>query len=870
MSRQYFFVSPAKTDEGWDVHFPVRMFSLWAALFAVWIVRAGDSGLNVVVVVNQNSANSVQLGNDYCERRDVPAQNLLRMSGWTGGNVSWAKSDFDRLLLNPLRAMLAERGLTRQIDVVLLSMDIPYRIEDQGSFNSTTSVLFYGFKYDTHPDSGMPASCTLPDSSTNGYAFSELPFRVAPPVTAPAPAFLAMMLTDQTLAGAELVLSRGVAGDATFPARPAYLEKTGDVNRNVRHVGFDNAIFDGRLGGRDLVVRIESDSTAFTDLRGLLTGLANLSLPANAFVPGAMGDSLTSFAGDLFETTGQTSALAFLNAGAAGSYGTVVEPCNYTQKFPNPLDYFYQGRGFSVVESYYLSLQNPYQGVLVGEPLCAPFARPGSSDWGSLPDGTVLKGSAELNLTFGAAATNLPLDQVDLFVDGRYLLTMTNVPPTGGDVLAVTLGGFTVHHTVPAGATLDTLVTGLAQTLNGHTNSTQVLAYPTGDRLELQGLDLVLPGKSVTLDAQVSTVSSAPTTTHLTPAGLTFLDTVATGTLVLVVTNAPVIGNWLGLELVETDGTPVSVSVTNTTVGSSIGALARALADRVNATPALQTPDGLVVADFYDYASAGLSAAQFTLYARRPGWPAAQIQVAFTASSALKTLPAGTNRLEDNLTDLRPRNHLHLATGALQLPVSFALDTTRLPDGPHELSAVAYEGTGVRTQTRVSRNIRIQNNGLGATFAARPGGTNVALDQPLEFTVTAAQPNIVRIELFTTGGSVGTVSNQVTAVFPVAPSNLGLGLHPFHALVTDTTGNSYQTETLWFRVVPAITVSVIRNPLALSWPAIPGRRYDVLATTDLALDFEVVDSVTASGPVAQWLINGTGVSEVFYRVRWVP
>ncbi len=89
---------------------------------------AGESGLNVIVVVNQNSSNSVQLGNDYCERRGVPPQNLFRMTGWTGGAINWQQSDFESYLLNPLLAMISSRGLTNQAEIVLLSMDIPYRV----------------------------------------------------------------------------------------------------------------------------------------------------------------------------------------------------------------------------------------------------------------------------------------------------------------------------------------------------------------------------------------------------------------------------------------------------------------------------------------------------------------------------------------------------------------------------------------------------------------------------------------------------------------------------------------------------------------------------------------------------------------------
>ena len=160
----------------------------------------------------------------------------------------------------------------------------------------------------------------------------------------------------------------------------------------------------------------------------------------------------------------------------------------------------------------------------------------------------------------------------------------------------------------------------------------------------------------------------------------------------------------------------------------------------------------------------------------------------FTASTNLLALPSGTNPLQDNLTDLRPRNHLYVSSGAASLPVSFVLDTTRFPDGFHQLTAVACEGTSVRTQTRVSRSVRIQNTALTATFTPLLAGTNATLDLPLQFAVTANATNISRIELFSTGGSVGVVSNQPSAVFTAPSATLGLGLHPFYALVTDTSG----------------------------------------------------------------------------------
>src|SRR5262245_12654450 len=92
-------------------------------------VFGGGSGLNVVVIVNSNSTNSVQLGNYYCEKRQVPPQNVLRAS-WSGGNTEWTRAQFEATILNPLLAMISARQLTNQIDYVVVCMDFPYRISD--------------------------------------------------------------------------------------------------------------------------------------------------------------------------------------------------------------------------------------------------------------------------------------------------------------------------------------------------------------------------------------------------------------------------------------------------------------------------------------------------------------------------------------------------------------------------------------------------------------------------------------------------------------------------------------------------------------------------------------------------------------------
>ena len=178
---------------------------------------------------------------------------------------------------------------------------------------------------------------------------------------------------------------------------------------------------------------------------------------------------------------------------------------------------------------------------------------------------------------------------------------------------------------------------------------------------------------------------------------------------------------------------------------------------------------------------------------------------------------------------------------------------------------MAYEGTSVRTQTRVEQTVQFRNTPLSATFAVLPPATN----GDLLFAVAASAANIARIELFSTGGSIAVSTNQAAVELAASAATLGLGLHPFHAVVTDASGHQYQTPTVWEQV-PALELSLIGPPQALSWPAIAGRQYSVLAATNLAGAFQPVGTVLATNAQAQWPITNPPAEAAFYRVSVAP
>jgi len=989
---------------------PRRTLALvWLNCALVLKMHAGGSGLNTVVVVNQSSSNSCEAGNYYCERRHVPPGNVLRIY-WSGGNTLWTSNDFQTNLVTPLLNMLVSRQLTNQIDYVVLSMDIPFGTAFGSSINGTTSALFYGSRMGNGSD---------PLGVTNSYAVGETVFRQAPPVGAPGYSFLTTMITADSLAGAEQLVDQGVAGDATFSQQPVVLAKSSDPVRNIRYSYFDNAIFNVNILGASTIFRTNTDSiSGQTGFLGYETGLAQLSLTPATFVPGAIGDSMTSFGGVIFGPNDQTNLLAFIDAGATGSYGTVAEPNNDTQKFPNPLVYFYQARGFSLAESYYQSIKAPYLGLMVADPLAAPFAGAGYGQWSTNLVNPVLSGTTNLYVDFSAHDGNRPLQQIDLFVDGTYLSTLTNVVPCPGNQFNVALNGYPITYTVPTNSTLNSIASGLAALINGPTatNATQVKAYVHGDRIELQSIatnlmtvpfyvadntptntpglsylvnylpdstpprmipvspdngsaftmeveipstlpyvilastnlqdwlpiftnsmpglllfndtDAVnhparfyrmtwpetgqppelsapritssgvfqmqvdgVPGLPWAIQASTNLVDWASVLTNQLGGAMDFVDTGATNsdrryyrawlvppappgftvlpgaanvTLVrvdsasrpyvvgvstnhgqwtvlatnfalgyiqstaastigngdrlstflnasqprflassafgiqgyTVISNSPPTNAWIQFTFTKTNGQTVFLGVTNQSGGTSI-ALASQIYALINTNAALQGSDGVAAEDFAANAGGAIS---FNLRARSSGYQAAGIQVVPKVYLVMMSTPQGS--LTQNLSDLQPRNHLYVTSGTTDLGLTFPLDTTALADGYHDLTAVAYEGSNVRTESKVTLPVVVQNGPLSATLTVLDLTNQIPVQGACHLQVTANTNTVSLITLFSTGGAVATATNASTAIFEVDGTNLWAGLHPFYALVETADGLKYRTQTQCVRFTP--------------------------------------------------------------------
>jgi uncharacterized protein (TIGR03790 family) len=186
---------------------------------------------------------------------------------------------------------------------------------------------------------------------------------------------LSMLLPIESVDAAKALIDRGVLSGFRINEANAFFLITSDKARNSRAKFFPKS---GSIP--ELKLEISTLNANYIenkkDIMFYQTGLAHVSrLETLNFLPGALADHLTSSGGDLLGN-GQMSSLKWLDAGATASYGTVSEPCNYWQKFPNPvalLKHYLSGE--TAVEAYWKSVLWPAQGVFIGEPLAAPYCR---------------------------------------------------------------------------------------------------------------------------------------------------------------------------------------------------------------------------------------------------------------------------------------------------------------------------------------------------------------------------------------------------------------------------------------------------------------------------------------------------------------
>ncbi len=178
-----------------------------------------------------------------------------------------------------------------------------------------------------------------------------------------------------TLAEAITILQRAAQADRKGEKATFYFSDSADVRSTTRSPLFKEAADLLKALGHQTIIDIDRLPQKQSKLMGAMLGSANYDWPAagNQLLPGSIAENLTSTSGVLHQGNDQTPMVELLRAGAAGTSGTVTEPYALQFKFPTPHLFAYYAAGLSLIEAFYLSVESPYQLLIVGDPLCRPY-----------------------------------------------------------------------------------------------------------------------------------------------------------------------------------------------------------------------------------------------------------------------------------------------------------------------------------------------------------------------------------------------------------------------------------------------------------------------------------------------------------------
>jgi len=313
-------------------------------------LKADVNNKTLAVLINEGDPESLVIGRYYIKARNIPESNVFYLS------FEYGNEDLSVLEFNKIEKQLKEK-VGDEIQAYVLAWRKPWRVNCM----SITSAFTLGFD-----ESYCAKGCNLTKFVDYFNSSSHFPYqdhKIRP----------SMMLSGGSLESVLKLIDNGVSADYTRPIGTAYLMSTSDKQRNVRKVYYPS--IRKNLSNLFQVRVIEGDTVKnANDIMFYFTGLNKVKwVHENKYLPGAIADHLTSTGGHLFDGN-QMSIIKWIDSGVTGSYGTVTEPCNFVQKFPNPAivmkKYF---SGETLIESYWKSVKMPGQGVFVGEPLASPF-----------------------------------------------------------------------------------------------------------------------------------------------------------------------------------------------------------------------------------------------------------------------------------------------------------------------------------------------------------------------------------------------------------------------------------------------------------------------------------------------------------------
>lgn len=332
----------------------------------------------VLVVVNQNSPDSMVVGPYYVKKRAIPKENVVFVKVGSSPNIPMA--EYLTGIQAPVKANLAKNK--NKIDFIVLTKGVPFRLDNDGGYSvdghlSTMAMQVAPIQGDLPKASNADQSTQI-RRAMNPYFNKREPFSHAK-----FGLYLVTRLEGYTSADAKALVDRSLA--AKKENGPFFFDMAG--NRS-----------DGDYGNMNQSLKLAADLLEFRDFSVKLDIEKEFIAPAEPlagyaswgsndaaykreiykklrFKPGAISETFVSTSAFTFAKREHWQSLIadLIEQGVTGVKGYVSEPYTFALARPQILFERYVS-GFNLAESFYMaSPVVKWKDVVIGDPLCAPY-----------------------------------------------------------------------------------------------------------------------------------------------------------------------------------------------------------------------------------------------------------------------------------------------------------------------------------------------------------------------------------------------------------------------------------------------------------------------------------------------------------------
>jgi uncharacterized protein (TIGR03790 family) len=391
----------------------------WAALAVALVAwsaasppdASAQTAANLLLVVNENSPESVAIGEHYAKVRSVPREHIVLVKASPKETVSYA--DYAQAIESPIAEKLTRASLQDRILYIVLTKGVPIRIAGTGGLRGTVSsvdselTLLYR-KLVGH-------SIALAGREPNPYFLGDKPIAEARRFSRlTSEIYLVTRLDGYSVEDVVKLIDRGVqpaqTGQFVLDQRRHLLDRGG----GDRWLADAAARLEPAAPGRVLLENTRELAKTDRPVLGYYSWGSNDDSNRRrgaglTFAPGALAGMFVSTDGrtfveppadwvpgpsnrpaGMFGSGSQSLAADLIREGATGVSAHVDEPYLDATVRPHILFPAYLA-GFNLVESFYLATPFlSWRNLVIGDPLCAPFRDaplpPGGVDEGVDPE----------------------------------------------------------------------------------------------------------------------------------------------------------------------------------------------------------------------------------------------------------------------------------------------------------------------------------------------------------------------------------------------------------------------------------------------------------------------------------------------------